>query len=116
MTTATKGNHDMTDHGCNGAHLRTRTVGGIATDEGASVDVDHVYLMDADEAAKPDDGMVGLFVKDEQETAVSVLLTPAEALTIANRLTRAAGLVMESDEDLPDPEREYRRHATSGDQ
>jgi hypothetical protein len=38
-----------------------------------------------------------------------VLLFPDQALLLANRLIRAANLVMESDEGLPDVEREAAR-------
>ena len=43
------------------------------------------------------------------------LLTAEEALLLADRLQRAAHLVLETDEDLPDPEREYRRYRGSED-
>ena len=94
------------------APLHVRTVGGITADN-ISVQVDHVYTMEADEDGHPEPGLVGLAVfKDDAE--MSVLISPDDALVIANRLQRAANLVMEAGEDLPDPEREYRRHNASG--
>jgi hypothetical protein len=43
-------------------------------------------------------------------TTATCLLSAEEALLLADRLQRAAHLVLETDEDLPDPEREYRRY------
>ena len=80
------------------------------------VGVDHIYLpegsFNCDDCGKPghDPGMVALFVDDEtQERPSSVLLTAAEALVVANRLQRAASLVLESEEDVPDIAREAAR-------
>jgi hypothetical protein len=100
----------MTDeeHGQDDDQLHVRTVGGI-TCEDLSVWVDHVYTMEPCEHCRPEPGLVGLTV-DQDGTVMSVLLIPDDALVIANRLQRAANLVMESGEDVPDPEREYRRH------
>lgn len=91
---------------------RFRTIGCITTPAGdGCVTIDHVYTMKDCEHGEPDEGLIGLVAHDHetgQET--HVLLGVDEALLIANRLTRAASLVMESGEDLPDVEREYRRH------
>jgi hypothetical protein len=88
--------------------LHVRTVGGITADN-ISIQVDHVYTMETCEHGHPEPGLVGLAVfKDDDR--LSVLLSPDDALIIANRLQRAANLVMEAGEDLPNPEREYRRH------
>jgi hypothetical protein len=90
-----------------------RTVGGItAEDDGVRVWVDHVYTMENGKDGRPEPGHVGLSVHQDHD-GVGVLLTPDDALVIANRLQRAANLVMESGEDLPDVEREYRRHTAS---
>ncbi|HEY1914253.1 MAG TPA: hypothetical protein VGH27_01645 [Streptosporangiaceae bacterium] len=95
-----------------GEPLLIRTVGGI-TSEDSSVWVDHLYTMETCEHGRLDAGQVGLTVTSG-DTTVSVCLIPDDALVIANRIIRAANLVMESGEDLPDPEREYRRHSATG--
>ena len=50
--------------------------------------------------------MVGLIV-----TEGNAILTAEQALVLANRLTRAASLILESEEDTPDIEREAARFA-----
>ena len=88
--------------------FRERNIGRIDTGED-EISVDHLY--DSEPAACPGcggrcvaPGLVALTVTDE-----SVLLTPEEALLLANRLTRAANLVLETMEDAPDAEREAAR-------
>ena len=77
--------------------------------------VEHVYLPEGaakcENCGKPhqDPGLVGLIVGDE-----SALLTAEEALVLANRLTRAANLVLEAEEDVADIEREAARLAAGG--
>lgn len=101
------------------AELRTRTVGALFP-EGCgeiSVIVEHVYLpegaagtCDHEECGNlaHDPGMVGLMIADHDEVA-NCLLSAEEALVLANRLQRAASLVLESMEDVPDVEREAAR-------
>ena len=96
---------------------RIRIVGSVPVDDDTMIWIDHVFTI----GASPDDdpGYVGLTVTEddtaEPEQArlgakATCLLTAAEALLLADRLQRAAHLVLETGEDLPDPEREYRRH------
>jgi hypothetical protein len=100
--------------------LRKRTLGIIHAEDGNSlVAVDHVYAPDGaftcHDCGKPghDPGMVGLFVDDandeDDQGIATVMLTAAEALVLANRLQRAAALILESGEDRPDIEREAAR-------
>lgn len=94
--------------------LRTRTIWFLPLDDqDSSVSVDHVYIAEGaagpcQDCGKPahDPGFVGLMVGEE-----NALLTAEEALTLANRLQRAASLVLESGEDVPDIEREAARFA-----
>jgi hypothetical protein len=97
--------------------LRSRALLHMHVDEDAFIGVDHVYLpegqagtCDHDECGNPahDSGMVGLAIMDGEDQA-SVLLTAEQALVLANRLQRAASLILESEEDLPDMEREAAR-------
>jgi len=101
---------------------RIRIVGSVPVDDDTMIWVDHVFTM----GASPDDdpGYVGLTIT-EDDTAdadrarpaarATCLLTAEEALLLADRLQRAAHLVLETGEDLPDPEREYRRYRGSQD-
>lgn len=96
--------------------LRTRTLYTMfGDDDETMVSVEHVYLPEG--AAGPcqdcgnpahDPGMVGLIVGEG-----SALLSPDEALVLANRLTKAAELVLESEEDAPDVERDMARFAAA---
>jgi len=82
--------------------------------------VDHVYEPEGagtchhEGCGKPshDPGMVGLVMSGEDAT-VSALLEPGEALVLAERLQRAASLVMESMEEPPDIEREAARYTAT---
>lgn len=106
----------MTEHQHEEAHLRTRTLLHLPIeDQDTCVGVDHVYLPEGqagpcchDGCGNPahDPGMVGLALGGEL-----ALLTAEEALVVANRLTRAASLVLEAEEDTPDIEREAARYA-----
>jgi hypothetical protein len=98
--------------------LRTRTVGVIDADDDTVIIVEHVYEPEGAtpcvDCGKPshDPGMVGLIVGGhDDDDPVSVLLFAADALVLANRLTRAASLVLESEEAVPDIEREAARFA-----
>jgi hypothetical protein len=96
--------------------LKFRTIGFIEAGEHTHVAVDHVYDNEtcAEHGNLLSGGMVGIAIHDEtpgDEESASVLLGPAEALMLADRITRAAHLVLELSEDLPDPQREYLRHS-----
>jgi hypothetical protein len=82
--------------------------------------IEHVYLPEGaagkcchDDCGNPahDPGMAGLVLGDE-----TVLLSAEEALTVANRLTRVANLILESEEDRPDIERDIARFAASAEE
>lgn len=98
---------------------RTRNVGVIHTEIGEdAILIDHVYFpdgsFDCDECGKPghDPGLIGLIIdsiENDDRQGRSTLLSAEEALVLANRLTRAANLVLESQEDVPDVEREIAR-------
>ena len=97
--------------------LRIRTIGRVFPGpcDDAMVIVEHVYEPDGVDtchcgAPTHDPGMVGLVVAHGEEST-GVMLFAEEALTLANRLTRAATLVLESMEDTPDIEREAARFA-----
>jgi hypothetical protein len=90
---------------------RIRIVGSVPVDDDTMIWVDHVFATGT--SPHDDPGYVGLTVT-EDDTRATCLLTAQEALLLADRLQRAAHLVLETDEDLPDPEREYRRHRGSG--
>jgi hypothetical protein len=77
--------------------------------------VEHIWIRDGeagpcDHCEKPahDPGMVGLMLGGEH-----AVMTAEEALVLANRLTRAASLVLESQEDVPDLERDMARFAAA---
>jgi hypothetical protein len=104
--------------------IRSRTVGRVYPDDDTVIVVEHVYTPEGavacDDCGAPahDPGMVGLVISsepdDEDEPDFrSVLMTAEDALTLANRLTRAANLVFESQEDNPDIEREAARYAVA---
>jgi hypothetical protein len=100
--------------------LRSRTVGCLHPADDNSITVDHVYLPEGShECSEPgcvrpahDPGMVGL-IMSEGDNAVSALLEPEEALILAERLTRAASLVLESGEDPADIEREAAKYTAT---
>ena len=104
--------HDHEGH----VHSRTRNIwheildDGEGDDDGTLIAVDHLYLPDGSFACSDcgapghDPGMVGLIVGEG-----SALLEPELALIVANRLTRAANLILESREEPPDIEREAHR-------
>lgn len=105
-----------------GAELRSRVIGHMCL-EGCgetSVIVEHVYEpegVDTCHCGNPthDPGMVSLVIFDHEET-LGCLMGAEEALVLANRLTRAASLILESMEDVPDVEREaarFTKHAES---
>ena len=89
---------------------RIRIVGSVPVDDDTMIWIDHVFATGT--SPHDDPGYVGLTVA-EDDIKATCLLTAQEALLLADRLQRAAHLVLETDEDLPDPEREYRRHRGS---
>jgi hypothetical protein len=109
----------MTEHSPEAPAVRSRTVYHMILDdepEERDLLVEHVYIPEGEAGECPhcgrpahDPGLVGLVVGDS-----SALLTAEEALTVANRLTRAANLVLESEEDVPDIEREAARLSAGG--
>jgi hypothetical protein len=106
----------MSDDHDHDGKLRTRTVGYIEAGEDIHVAVEHVYDNETcpEHGSLTDSGLVGVAIHDETpggEQYASVLLTAADALLLADRITRAAHLALELLEDLPDVEREYLRHS-----
>src|SRR5499427_10868772 len=95
---------------------RIRIVGSVPVDDDTMIWIDHVFTMGL--SPEDDPGYVGLTVTEDDSSEdrarlgakATCLLTAEEALLLADRLQRAAHLVLETDEDLPDPEREYRRY------
>lgn len=112
----------MSDSTPDGITIRSRTIGRIyPADDDTVVIVEHVYQPEdgsvCGDCGKPshDPGLVGLVIGSEDEDGepdgASVLMSAEDALVLAGRLTRAANLVLESDESLPDIEREAARFA-----
>ncbi len=101
---------------------RIRIVGSVPVEDDTMIWIDHVFTIGA--SPEDDPGYVGLTVTADDAAEAddfrlvaksTCLLTAEEALLLADRLQRAAHLVLENNEDLPDPEREYRRHRGSVD-
>ena len=100
--------------------LRSRMIGCLHPCDDVSIAVEHVYepegaaTCDHDGCgnAAHDPGMIGL-IMSEDGNMVSALLDPAEALLLADRLQRAASLVLESGEDAADIEREAAKYTAS---
>jgi hypothetical protein len=102
------------------SRARIRIVGSVPVDDGGTtIWIDHVFTMGMSPDEDPDEGHVGLTIAGDGTAGINrlhlvvtsaCLLTAKEALLLADRLQRAAHLVLEAGEDLPDPEREYRRH------
>jgi len=106
----------MSEHEAEAGPGRVRNLGLLFLDdqdEGV-IGVDHIYLaegaFDCTDCGQPghDPGHVGL-TADDGDLIARMVLTAAEALVLANRLTRAASLVLESEEQVPDVEREAAR-------
>jgi hypothetical protein len=98
---------------------RIRIVGSVPVEDDTTIWIDHVFTVGTSpEDDDPDEGYVGLTITADDAEAdylrlaakSACLLTAKEALLLADRLQRAAHLVLEAEEDLPDPEREFRRH------
>jgi hypothetical protein len=102
--------------------MRSRGVIQMFTEvDDTMITVEHVYLPEgaSGECSEEhccnlahDPGAVGLILTEDEAT-VSALLTAGEALMLANRLQRAASLVLESEEQVPDIEREAARFAVT---
>jgi hypothetical protein len=101
--------------------FRTRTVLHlhVGDAEDTTITVDHVYLAEGEAGvcqhedcgnSAHDPGMISLLVADDDSEA-SALLDPGQALILAERLQRAAALVLEAGEDAADIEREAARYA-----
>jgi len=113
----------VSEHQPEGIQLRSRTIGHLHVEDDTVIAVEHVYIpegaVSCDDCGAPahDPGMVGLVVsrEDGEDDAgplvTSVLMTAEDALVLANRLQRAASLILESAEDNPDIEREAARFA-----
>jgi len=106
-----------------GIRVRSRTIGRVyPADEDTVIIVDHVYEPEpglvCEHCGKQghDPGMVGLVIsslddEDGEPDSIPVLMSAEDALLLANRLQRAANLVLESEEGLPDIERDMARFA-----
>jgi hypothetical protein len=114
----------VSDSTPDGIRVRSRVIGRVYPDDDTVIVIDHVYEPEGGPPCEHcggqshDPGMVGLVVSslledddDGEPDPVSVLMTAETALLVANRLTRAANLVLESEESLPDIEREAARFA-----
>lgn len=116
--------HDHHDHG----ELKTRLVTVVEAAYKTLVAVEHVYDNDVCSACGTlSTGFVGIRIRNEPEPedergdehgdehdgekCASALLDAGEALLLADRITRAAHLVLETTEELPDIEREVIRHS-----
>lgn len=106
-----------TDHTDDDHKILSRYVGGVFPDDHINVYVDHIYTNQTcpEHGNLTDSGVVGIYISDEtpgDTQQASAVLSAEDALLLADRLTRAAHLVLETDEDVADVEREYRRHSS----
>lgn len=106
----------MTDETPSDSKLRFRAVGSVEVHDECHITVEHVYDNStcAEHGSLLDSGLIAIAIHDDsagEEQFASVLLGAAEALLLADRITRAAHLVLELTEQLPDPQREYLRHS-----
>ena len=101
------------------ATLRSRTIGTVLAEASdTEIAVEHVYFPEGQITCDGcgsghDPGMVGMIIDGGEENNASLLLTPEEALLLANRLTRGANLVLESAEQPADIERDIARLAAA---
>jgi hypothetical protein len=106
-------------------NIRIRTIGQITSGEESrtkapwAVQIDHIYFSGACGHGPVDPGSVGLAVASaaEDDSAadpepVSAIMSPEQALLVADRLTRAAQLVLAAQEEPDDAERELLRLTT----
>ena len=101
--------------------LRMRVIGSVYPSDDVAITVEHVYAPGAAPCGgcgqhAHDPGIVGLAIDRGEEQPVLVSLAAEDALLLANRLTRAANVVLELGEDTPDIEREAARFAPEGSQ
>lgn len=106
----------MTDDHPGDSKLRFRVTGTIEVHDDCHITVEHVYgnTTCPEHGSLTDSGLVGIAVNDEtpgEEQFALVHLDAADALLLADRIVRAAHLVLELGEQLPDPQREYLRHS-----
>jgi hypothetical protein len=104
------------EHNHGDTKLKIRTVACIEVTDEMHVTVEHVFDNETcpEHGNLIDSGLVAVAIHDEtpgEEQFASVLLEPRDALLLADRITRAAHLALELDEQLPDPQREYLRHS-----
>jgi hypothetical protein len=109
----------MTEH--DRPALRTRTIGSVYPSDDVMIIVEHVYApgtapCDGCGQHAHDPGVVGMIIDRDEHDPFAVSLSAEDALLLANRLTRAANLVLELGEDTPDIEREAARFAPEGSQ
>lgn len=107
----------MTDH--EHVPLNVRTVGYVYPSDDVTVTVEHVYTpgaapCDGCGTESCDPGFVGMAIHRDGEQPATATMGAEEALLLANRLTRAANLVLELGEDVPDIERDVARFAPEG--
>ncbi len=106
------------DHG----ELKTRLVGCIDADFETSIAVEHVYDNGVCECGILNTGFVGIRIlngirnEHPEEKWANALLDAHKALLLADRITRAAHLVLETTEQPPDIEREFLRHTEGQDE
>lgn len=98
-------------------HPHLRRICSLNTANGEHIQVDHIFDNHVcAEHGVIHAGVVGLFTCDLDEsgepigTGTGVALAASEALLLANRLCRAAALVLEDGEDPADLEREIIQH------
>ena len=106
----------MSDDHPSDAKLRFRVVGCIEVHDDCRITVEHVFgnTVCPEHGSLTDSGLVGIAIHDEspaEEQFALVHLDAADALLLADRITRAAHLALELGEQLPDVEREYLRHS-----
>jgi hypothetical protein len=105
----------MTDEHEHDGEFKSRTVGFIDAGEDTHIEVEHAYdNTSAVHGGLVNKGLVGIAIHDQtpgEEQFATALLGARDALLLADRITRAAHLALELEEDLPDVEREYLRHS-----
>jgi hypothetical protein len=107
----------MTEH--EPAAVRARTIGSVYPSDDVTIMVEHVYAPGTAPCGgcgqhAHDPGVVGMITSRGGHEPFGVSLAAEDALLLANRLTRAANIVLELGEDAPDIEREAARFAPAG--
>jgi hypothetical protein len=108
MTTMTN------DHDHDQIELKSRLIGFIQADETTHIQVDYLYDNETcpEHGGLAHGGLVGIVVhhgEPGEEQLATALLDATDALLLADRITRAAHLALEVEEDLPDIEHESLR-------